>query len=71
MSCADAEKLALLGGRRVAGGAAGVRPIGVGRAVAPHRVHDHRELAGHRHHRLLVAALGDLLAQLLSAVLPL
>jgi len=43
-----------------------LQPIGVGCAVPPHRVHDNRALAGDRHHRLLVAALGDLLAPALQ-----
>ena len=40
-----AQKLALLGGRRVAGPAAGVRPIRIDHAFALYRVHDDGTLA--------------------------
>ena len=54
--CVDAQKLVILRRRRCLGRVVGMQPIRIDRAVSPHRAPYDRELAGHRHHRLLVAS---------------
>ena len=60
------QKHAIFRPRRGVGRVVGMRPIRVERAVAPHRMHHHGQLARDRDDRLLVAAFGDLLAPTLD-----